>query len=138
MTKAEVAMLLAAVADVARKHGIQKLSVSEGDITVTVDMGPPVAPPAPIRQDIGPARRMAENFHQQMAARQQAFGDGNAAAMQAAQQQAAAERRHATMFAASSIRPNLARPEPAESAVPRAVRAKTEAAKGGKPNRKKR
>lgn len=67
----------------------------------------PAQEPQPARPP-GPARRMAEHL-----------------------EAAAAKRRHDTLFAACSVRPKFEKPEPAPSRVPRAVRAKQEAAEGG-------
>ena len=143
MTPAEIAMLVGAMAKVAREHGITHLSVSEDGATIAADFAP--APqPQPIRQNLGPAARMAENFNAQISARQQANASfGDQARMQAQHAAGAAQRaqqRHETMFAATSVRPAFLAPQPPtpESAVPRAVRAKEAAAKGGKPSRKKR
>ncbi len=70
-----------------------------------------VAPQPPTRP-AGPAERMAE-WHAKSVAQQQ-------------------QNRHAVMFAASTSKPKFEAPPPPPSAVPRAVRAKEEAAARGK------
>lgn len=59
---------------------------------------------------------------------------GPAARMAEFHQAAALERQHNTMFAASRVKPKFTAPAPPPSVVPRAVRAKEEAAKRGESN----
>ena len=66
--------------------------------------------PVPASRAPGPAERMAE-FH--------------------VSQAAAAKRKHDILFAASTTKPKLVTPDPPPSVVPRAVRAKEEAARRG-------
>lgn len=68
--------------------------------------------PAPPPRQPGPASRMAE-FH-------------------AARAASSAQQKHDVMFAHSSLKPKFQAPAPPPSAVPRAVRAKEEAAQRGK------
>ena len=72
-----------------------------------------VLAPAPAARAAGPAERMAD-FHEKR------FDPA-----------AAAKRKHDVLFAASTTKPKLVTPEPPPSVVPRAVRAKEEAARRG-------
>lgn len=99
---------IAAVAKTARDAGLSSVNVASLGISMTI--APLQAPVAPVRPQPGPAARMAD-FH--------------------ATQVNRAQQRHDVLFAASRVKPRFEPPAPPPSVVPRAVRAKEEAAARG-------
>lgn len=100
-----------------------------GEVLMKLQLAPIAV--APAARPPGPAQQMASRHFANMNT------DQNAGLQAQAAEERAQQSRHNIMFAASRVKPRMDRPEPPESAVPRAVRAKQAAAAGGSTKRKK-